>query len=209
MQQLNPAAFNKLLNNLGQDFIWSKALACPCLTADSKQPRYDCPHCDGKGRLWQNPTAAKSGVVSREQMKKMAGFGLYDSGDILLSIPSDSPLYAVGLYDKVQSVNRTEPFSIAFTPNGNSTIKFTPVSIDSVVWLDSETNALINGTLPNIINGQLTWITPPPVGVVYTLTGRRTVDYYCYEEIPLDRAHHFGKDLPRRVVLRRLELLLK
>ena len=198
--------FNALLNTVGQDFLWRSARACPCLNPHSGQPKPSCPHCSGKGRIWAAAIAGKSGVLSRSQQKKMAGFGMWDDGDIMLSIPSNSPLYDMGIYDRVQAVNRTEPFSQVLIYGINDTLKFEPVQMDSVIWLDADNN-LINGTPPYVVDGVLVWHgTTPPAKTSYTVTGRRLPEYYCYQDLPLDRPHEFGEALPRRVVLRRFEL---
>jgi hypothetical protein len=89
----------------------------------------------------------------------------------------------------------------------NDTLKFTPTQIDSVIWIDGS-DAIITGTVPTIVNGALVWSgTIPPVKTSYTITGRRAPEYYCYQDLPLDRPHEFGEPLPRRVVLRRFDLM--
>jgi len=200
------AEFDALLNDVGQEFLWRKATACPCLNPHSGQPKSTCTHCGSKGRIWASPIQGKSGVISRSQQKKMAGFGVYDEGDIMLSIPSDSPIYAIGMYDRIQALHRTEPFSVVLLSGINDVIKFTPTQIDSVTWIDAN-DAVISGTVPAIVNGALVWSgVVPPAKVSYALSGRRALDYYCYQDLPLDRPHQFGEKLPRRVVLRRFDL---
>jgi hypothetical protein len=55
--------------------------------------------------------------------------------------------------------------------------------------------------------GTLTWgADVPPDGAQIALTGRKRPEYFCLQEFPQDRAHHHGRDLPRRVVLRRFDL---
>lgn len=205
--RLSPEKFNALLGEMGQSFIWSKAYACPCINPNSGQPKTNCLVCHGIGRFWDSPITGTAGVVGRDVMKKMSGFGLWDAGDIMLSIPSDSPLYALGMYDKVAALNRTEPFSMNFVAGINDILRFRPQSIDRVTWLDSSQN-LIEGTIPEInADGTLLWEgVQPPSKATYSMTGRRYPDYFCYDELPLDRAHFHGDPLPRRVVVRRFEL---
>lgn len=204
--RLSPKKFNKFLNGIGQEFTWAKSFSCPCTNPQSGAPRRDCPQCDGKGRLWDSPIDAKAGVVSRSQLKKFAEFGIWDEGDIVLSIPSDSELYAIGQFDQVATKNRTEPFSVNIINGFANTLRFKPESIDRVTWLDGDD--LIVGSIPTINqNGALAWSgLTPPQGVTYAITGRRFPVYFCYMDLPLDRPYHSGEDLPRRVVLRRFDL---
>jgi hypothetical protein len=206
--KFSPAKFNKLLNGLAQSFLMKKGYACPCTTSSSGQPEVACPVCSGKGRFWSSDIQGLAGVVSREQMKKQVDLGLMDAGDIMLSIPSDSPLYAIGLYDRVATVNKTEPFSQNFVYNVNDKLKFFPTQIDRVVWRDATTKAIVDGTIPTInADGTLTWTgTAPPARATYSLTGRRYLEYFVYQDIPVDRPIHAGYTLPRRVILRRFDL---
>lgn len=207
MAQLNPAAFNSLLSHLGQQFAWRKAFACPCVSPHSGQPNSHCLQCSGRGRYWSEAVDGMAGVVGREQTKRQAVFGLWDSGDVLLSIPADSPLYAIGYYDRVTALNRTEPFSLNLVHGVNATLRFVPTQIDSVVWLDAEQQR-VEGEIPLVtVSGELDWgDNPPPSKVTFALTGRRQPEYFCYQDLPLDRPHHAGATLPRRVQLRRFEL---
>jgi hypothetical protein len=84
------------------------------------------------------------------------------------------------------------------------------VSIDRITWLDEEGD-LVDGTLPRSwANGVLTWpplaAKTPPAGVTVAITGRRHPEYFCWLTLTLDRPHHSGAPLPRRVVLRRFDL---
>lgn len=198
--------FNSLLNHVGQDFTWRRAYACPCINPRSGAAKPSCPHCDGKGRLWDAPVAGKAGIVGRDQLRKFADFGLWDQGDIMLSIPSNSPLYAMGQFDRIAALNRSEPFSANLIRGLNDTLRFPVLSVDRAFWLDGE--HIRDVALP-VVNedGSLTWADgAPPAGVTFSLTGRRTPEYFVYQELPTDRPLHFGEPLPRRVALRRFDL---
>ncbi len=204
---INQFEFNALLNEVGQEFWWRKAVACPCVDPYSGQPKQDCIYCSGKAHIWGDPACSKAGIISQSQVKKLVPFGLMDTGDIMVSIPSDSPMYDIGSFDRAQMRNRTEPFTMAIVQGVNSTLRFTPTSIDSVHWIDTVTGDFITGTIPEISGNLLVWSgTTPPEGQQFTLTGRRYPEYYCYQEQPLDRPHQFGEPLPRRVVLKRFDV---
>lgn len=206
--RFSPQNFNNLLNKRAQRFLFSKGYACPCLNPNSGQALYNCAHCSGKGRVWGVAVGGSAAVVGRDVVKKRVDFGTWDAGDIMLSIPSDSPIYAMGQFDRLVAVDRSEPFSINFVAGVNEVMRFIPVSIDRVFWLDSVTNNFVEGDIP-IINadGTLTWGTIcPPAKTTYSLTGRRRPEYYCYNENPLDRPHQQGSALPRVVSARRFDL---
>ena len=206
--RLSAKAFNRHLNHMGQAFSWRKGYACPCVSRESGQPDPSCNHCNGKGRLWEaNATTGTAGVISQARLKRYETFGPFEQDDMLLSIGSDSPLYAIGQYDRVDAVNRTEPFSIAFVRGLNDVIRFPVVSLDRAFYFDAS-NAIVELTLPTVnADGTLDWNgSPPPAKLSYSLTGRRRPLYYCYLDLPTDRPQHHGEKLPRKVILRRFEL---
>lgn len=206
--KLSASAFNRHLNHMGQSFSWRKGYACPCLNRDSGQPKPNCTHCSGKGRLWVSLAVdGIAGVVSQSRLRNYATFGVWDQDDMMLSIPSDSALYGIGQFDRVASLNRSEPFSISFTRGLNDVIRFPVLEVQRAFYIDAG-DALQDLPLPTVLaNGTLDWNgTPPPAQSSFSLTGRRRPEYFCYLELPTDRPQHFGERLPRRVVLRRFDL---
>ena len=205
--RLSPASFNRLLNHLGQSFSWRKGYACPCVDMHSGAASLSCTQCLGKGRIWGSANAGSAGIVSREKMRNYAAFGVWDSDDIMLSIPSDSPLYAMGQYDRVAALDRSEPFSLNIIKGFNDVLNFHVLSLDRAIWFSG--GDIIEGAIPFVSeNGIISWPNGvvPGSGVTFSLTGRRMPEYFCYLEIPTDRPMHHGEPLPRRVVLRRFEL---
>lgn len=202
----SPGAFDSFLNNIGQEFSWRKAFACPCVNPNSMQANPNCPVCGGKGRAWVDAIVGKSGVAGRNAMKEWAQFGLWDAGDVILSIPSDSPLYAIGPYDRVIMSNRTEPFSTNMVRGMNDIIRFPIVSVDRVFWIVN--GSIVDGEIPIVLaNGVLDWNgSAPPMSATFSITGRRRPEYFVYQDQPMDRPHHAGLTLPRKVVLRRWDL---
>lgn len=204
--QLNPAAFDGLLNQMGQDVVWRRAYACPCVNPNSGQAKANCAHCSGKGRIWQPPVPARTGVAGRDAHKQWAQFGFADVGDVVVSIPSDSPLYAIGPFDRVRFENRSEPFSLNITKGINEKIRHAVLSVEKVLYLNN--GNLVDAPLPVVLpDGTLNWDgVEVPDGVTFSVSGRRKAEYYCFPETPFDRPHHAGATLPRRVVLRRFDL---
>lgn len=204
--RLSSAAFNRFLAQMGQTFAWRKSYACPCINRHSGQANPQCPHCSGKGRLWDGAVVGEAGIVSRSRMRDFATFGVWDQDDIMLSIPSNSPLYSMGQFDRVAAMNRSEPFSLNFVRGLNESIKFAILSLDRVFWIDGA--GIRDAALPTIgADGSLVWgADSPPMGVTYSVTGRRMPEYFVYQELPTDRPLHFGEKLPRRVSLRRFDL---
>lgn len=204
--RLSSAAFNRFLGQMGQTFAWRKSYACPCINKNSGQADPKCPHCSGKGRLWRGAVEGEAGIVSRSRMREFAVFGIWDQDDIMLSIPSNSPLYDMGQFDRVAALNRSEPFSINLIRGLNDVVKFSVLSVDRAFYLQN--GNIVDLALPTVTeDGALNWgANPPPAGVTFSLTGRRTPEYFVYQELPTDRPLHFGAKLPRRVTLRRFDL---
>lgn len=210
--QFNPAKFNALLSvqtGLAQHLTWAKAALCPCRNPTSGAARKGCPNCGGRGVSWGSPVPAWSGLAGMKIAREWANFGLWESGDVVMTVPSDSPFYAAGENDRVQMTDSSEPFSLILT-RGHDKLTFTAKEIDRVWWLDQTTQTLVDGGIPvEAADGTLTWptgTTAPPAGVQYSISGRKVPEYYLFRDFPQDRAHSGGLPLPRRVVLRRFDL---
>jgi hypothetical protein len=80
------------------------------------------------------------------------------------------------------------------------------IAVDVATWFVGDT--LVSADPPTVADdGTITWPDEsPPVGTQISLTGRKHPEYFCLQEFPQDRAHHHGRDLPRRVVLRKFDL---
>lgn len=141
-------------------------------------------------------------------MRAWAEFGLFEEGDLVATVPSDSPLYAMGETDKVAFTDSSEPFS-SIIMSGVDLLPFKAIIIDRVVWKDPVTHLLVNGGIPiQASDGTLSWVSDqPPVGVQISVSGRKIPTYFMFRDIVQDRHHSAGLPLPRRCVLRRFDLL--
>lgn len=204
--QLSPASFNRFLSGIGQDTSWRKSDACPCVSPLSGAALPSCPHCSGKGRIWQAPVAGRIGVSSMASKRQYAAFGIFEAGDLLLTLPSDSPLYNMGQFDIVKLTGATQPFSIILDHGTRDEFQFTPEHIDRVFWIDGAN--IIESDARDVADMRIVWgaHTQPAAGRKYSVTGRWNPDYFVFQELPTERAHHGGLPLPRRVVVRRFDL---
>lgn len=208
--QLNPGAFNALLNDMGEWFQWRQSFACPCLNPNSGAPAAGCPHCAGRGRLWNAPQRARAGVASSDTQQEWARLGQWVSGDLVLSIPEDSPLWDVTQFDRVTAESSTDDFSLAMVRGAvKERIHGQIQTITRVFWFD-DLGDIVEGGIPEIAqNGTLTWPNggEPPAGTTYSLSGVKFGDYYCFGPLSGDRNKHGGLRLPKRMVMRKFDLL--
>lgn len=205
--RLSPTRFDTFLNKIGQSYDWRKAYACPCRNPNSGSTRHNCLQCAGKGFLYAEPVSGNAGTAGAKVQREWAAFGAWQSGDIVLTIPSDSPIYDIGERDRVTHKNNSEPFSDIFTHGEHDTLRFPLMAIDRIFWLD-DAQQIVDGGIPQLsATNTMSWTTGgPPTGKQYTVTGRYHPEYFMLQEFPSDRAHQFGDPLPRRVVLRRYDL---
>lgn len=206
--RLNPTAFNRHLGHMGQAVTWRKAFACPCRNANSGAADPKCPHCSGKGQLWDPAKDGVVGVAGTQTQREWAQFGTYESGDSVISIQESSPLYDMGQFDRVTLLNATEQFSVTLTRGAPTERLIGKVErVARVFWLDAQKN-IVQGGIPAVAaNGTLSWASgEPPAGVQYTISGSRFLEYFCFGNFPSSRNEHQGARLPRRVVLRRFDL---
>lgn len=207
--KLNPAAFNRHLNHMGQRMLWRQSFACPCIQEHSGAADASCPLCKGKGRTWNAPIEGKAGVTQMQVNPSFQDFGAMEQGDLTLSIPSDSLLYIMGRFDRVTLLNSTDVFSRTLTRGMNDNLADMAVSsITRVFWLNPEGTAAVEGGIPTVSpDGVLTWTSgAPDPGVQYSITGLKFSEYFVYSALPSNRNEHMGAQLPKKVNVRLWDL---
>lgn len=207
--RLSPAAFNAHLRHMGQDVTWRKAFVCPCKNPNSGASNPRCPHCFGKGRMWDLAAPGVVGVTGSKVQREWAQFGNYESGDTVVTIAEDSVLYDMGQFDRVTLLNATEQFAITLVRGAPDDRLIGKIdNISRVFWLDDDKN-LVQGGIPEVDdNGRLTWDTlEPPAGRQYGISGSRFLEMFCFGMFPSNRNEHQGARLPKRVVLRKFDLM--
>lgn len=208
--QFNRSAFNGLLNNIGQEFKWRKSYQCACINPNSGAPLTSCTHCSGKGKVWNPPVDCVAGVASNKTQLEWAKMGMWESGDAVVVIPEDSPMWDIGQFDRATMVNSTDPFSLVLIHGAPSERISRPVSsVQRVFWYDKTSGAIVEGGIPDVSSaGALTWPNggAPPAGMTYSITGQWFTEFFCFGSYASDRNQHKGMRLPKRVVLRRFDL---
>ncbi len=210
--ELSPEWFNDQLDQMGQNVLWRRAAACPCRDVHSGAARQGCPTCKGKGQFWPDaPVRCRTGLAGMKVARAYQQFGTWETGDCIFTIPSDSALYACGEFDRVLMLDSSEPFSEVLTRGQLDRVFGQVLAIDTVFYFgDPDAPPLRAGRPRWDADGNLTWAAgAPPDGVQYTVRGRKRQEYYVFTELPQDRAHFGGLDLPRRVQMRRLDLFLR
>lgn len=210
--QFNAAWFDRHLASIGQRALWRRSYACACVSPSSGAPDPKHALCAGKGRIWTEPVETVCGVSRQDVKPEMIAAGLFDSGDLQLTIPAASPMWdGAGRFDRVVLLNSTDVFSQPFT-RGAPTEKviFAVKTIERCFWLDPVTRGLVEGRVPVVSEaGALSWpggVGEPPPATTYSLTGTRYDEYYCLDSLPSDRNEHSGMRLPKRVTMRKFDL---
>jgi len=209
--RLNPAVFNRHLAGMGQQVRWRKAYACACVNPATGNPDPKHSLCLGKGRLWDTGLQTVVGIVRQDTMAEWVQSGLYESGDMVLSVGSDSPMWAdAGQYDRLVLLNSDDVFSQPLVRGApTERLVFIPVSIDRVFWLSPDKQSTIEGGIPVWdANGNLTWPNggAPPLGATYSVTGKKQTEYFIWGRFPSDRNEHSGAPLPKRLIARKWDL---
>jgi hypothetical protein len=208
--QFSPDAFNRLLGadgQIGQQYMWYRAEACPCIDRHSGAPNTACALCYGKGRIFGVGQLGVAGMAGAKTQREWAQFGVYEKGDVVVTIPENSPLYDVGQYDRVTALNSSIRFSLVLRRGGGvkERLLFEPETIQRVFWIAPDGVTLVDGSIPTVgADGTPVWgdSGAPPTGGAYTITGTKLLDYMCYGPFPTSRNMNQGARLPRRVVLR-------
>lgn len=209
--RLNPTRFNRHIANIGQRVGWRRSYACACVDPVSGAPDAKHALCNGKGRLWDAPIDTVCGVAKQEVNPEQAGLGVYDTGDMTMTVGSDSPMWeGAGRYDRIILWNSTDVFSQPFA-RGAPTEKMlaTVQKVTRCFWLSTDKLTIIEGGIPLFdAAGRPSWPNggEPPLGVRYSLTGTRYDEYFLIDSLPSDRNEHSGAQLPKRLQLRRWDL---
>lgn len=212
--RLNPKAFDSFLaGNIGQDLLWRRRWGCACVNPTSGAPDPKHQLCGGKGHIWDDPVATKAGVAHQETQAELQAAGLWEAGDMVLSIPQASgAMYDnCSRFDRVTMLNSDDIFSQPLTRGApTERLIFAVHSIERCFWLHSTTRQIVEGGVPVVdANGGLSWPNggEPPPGTAYSLTGKKYSEYFVFQGWPSDRGEHFGRRLPKKVILRKFDLL--
>lgn len=209
--RFSPNRFNRHLANLGQQYLWSQSFGCSCVNPNSGAPDPRCQVCLGKGVFWPSSVEVVAATASQKTQMNWQQGGMYEAGDIVVSIPGDSPLWDAGQFDRVVMLNASDRFSQPFVRGAVSErLLFRPQRFERVFWKHPQTQAIVEGGLPvAAANGTLSWPNggEPPAGTSYSLTGWKHSEYFVYMDLPRNRNMHSGARLPKYVVLRRWDLM--
>lgn len=210
--RFNPVAFDRHLENIGQQITWRKSYACACVNPNSGSPDPKHQLCSGKGRLWAAPVTTVCGIAKQETVAEWQASGLFESGDMVLTIPQSSPMWGTaGQFDRLLMLNSTDAFSQPLVRGAPAErLIFNVASLGRVFWLNpADRNQIVEGALPEVdASGVLSWPAGggPPPGASYSLTGTKYDEYFIFGQFPSDRNQHSGMRLPKRVVARKWDL---
>lgn len=206
--RFSPGRLNAHISGIGQDVQWRRAYACPCVSPDSGAAKPTCPLCTGRGQTWAAAVSTRVGLTSQTASKMMAQFGAYEVGDVLITLPSNSPAYVAGRFDRFLALKSTNPFSMVLTRGEDDRLLGAAQSFTRCYWINDAGTAEVEGGLPTAdASGNLTWASgAPPAGKQYSLSGVRFDEYMLYPELPMDRNHNNGLALPRRVRAKQFSL---
>lgn len=210
--RLSPKRFNRFLANIGQQVLWREAYACVCVNPASGAPDPTCKLCRKLGRIWVDEAQQTvCGASSQKVQAKWAAMGMWESGDLVVTVPENSPMWNAGQFDRVTMLNATDRFSLPLKRGAqNDNLAFYRVkSIERVWWKHPQTGAPVAGGIPAVAaDGTLAWSErEPPMGVTYSVTGWKFVEYFVWGDMPSSRNEHSGERLPKRIVLRKWDLL--
>jgi len=210
--QLNSEWFNDQIAEMGQEVLWRRAFACPCRDPHSGAAVQGCPACAALGWFWDDGIVCLSGMASMRVAREFAAFGAWESGDVVLTLPSNSAIYAAGEKDRIVMRDSSEPFTLLLTRGTLDRMRFPLLQIDRIFYLTPPEPTPVTVPAPPVgPDGTLLWddVDPavaPPAGSQYAVSGRKRPEFYLFTDLPQDRAHFGGAALPRRVQARRFDL---
>ncbi len=214
--ELTAEDFNAHLAEIGAPVQWLKAMECPCRTPRSGGTDTDCPVCEGLRFVWEAPIDTIIGVQGLTAMQQWSKMVEWDKGDMIATIPSDSPAYASGEFDRFVMAEAEFRFNTVLTKSVKDYVKHVAIKrIDRVMAIvnDQPQEFLewdhfeVTTTAPGVNSNSLTWHpeTLLPDGTQYSLRYYASPEYYVYGALVQDRPQ-FSQDLPRKGILRVMDL---
>lgn len=131
----DPLQFQTLIDGLGLDFHWRRAIPCPCAvnTNQSYNPDPNCEFCGSDGWRYINPQAREAQHSSNDfspiravfssvalDPKLNQEFGPWGMGDALLTVPGGAD---VGFRDQFIGIQQRMPFAETFVSGTSDTVK--------------------------------------------------------------------------------------
>ena len=161
--------------------------------------------------MWDESFETVVGVASQNTQVKWAKMGMWETGDMVVSIPEESPAWDIGgQFDRVITLNGLDGFSDVFTHGATTERLRLPINqVERVFWFAADKVTIVDGGIPVFdANGRMSWPDggEPPIGTQYTITGDIFSEYYMLDAFPSDRNEHQGMRLPKRIVLRKFDL---
>lgn len=204
----NVDGLNNMLSSLGQTAQWQQARICPCRSSTSGGANVNDPVCGGTGYLWSNPIACKIALEAMNTGREYAMTAEWEKGDIVATLPSDSPAYQAGEYDRLTLTQSSLRINHILTRGVNDALRYRhPISIEEVFSVVGGAKTILTPNLDfSLIGNAISWNTNViPVGTQYSITYTAHPEYFFYKELVMDRPHG-GRSLPRKVHLRLMEL---
>ena len=203
-----PDRLNAMLQLIGQAVTWERASRCPCRSTRTGGPEVSCPVCRGVGWIWDTPVPCMLGVSGSTPSRKFAAFTEWEDGDVLVTIPSDSPAYDMGERDRITLTDASHRMSEVLTRGVNDQLRYRkPLVIHSVWAIVSNERKDYHDLIDYKVDGHtVTWLTAGPAqNQQYAVLYNAQPEYFVYRELVGDRPMG-GRSMPRKVHVKLMEL---
>lgn len=98
--QFRQIEFQRAILQHGHYLSWSKAVICPCMSAETEQTRVNCATCDGSGFYYIDPIMIRGIMSSLERNERVfEKFGTWVEGSSQITV---EPQYRMGYRDRVE-----------------------------------------------------------------------------------------------------------
>jgi len=203
-----PDRLNTMLQLIGQAATWERASRCPCRSTRTGGADVACVVCKGVGWIWDAPQPCSFGVSGSTPSRKFAAFAEWEDGDVLLTIPSDSPAYDMGERDRITLTDSSLRSAEVLTRGTQDTLRYRkPIAILTVWAIVNTIRKEYYESIDYLMDGPtIRWLTDPfPAGQPYSVLYRARPEYFVYRELAGDRPMG-GRSMPRKVHVKLMEL---
>tara|TARA_R110000824_G_scaffold54028_2_gene149065 strand:- start:19272 stop:20048 length:777 start_codon:yes stop_codon:yes gene_type:complete len=230
---LSVEEYNGLLLAHGSGAEWRRAILCPCVRIETRQPNVSCQDCRGIGRLY--PDSMRDPLIvldtSRTATMKWAAAGLIAAGSITLTFPcgeipgvgdmilTDCDIHVVNEFlfeqgtkrvtDGMLREHRTRPDHRKRALVGRSArLMYNDAQIECITYKSAEGDLVFAGKTDFTLHsdGTLEWHKGygPQPGHAASVRYRAPAAYVIHSSAPMLRREH-GENMPYRVSAMRLD----
>jgi hypothetical protein len=193
--------FEDMIARRGKLLLWERARMCPCWNMASRSAQEGCLLCSGFGQVYSTQGHFTGTVLGMASSKQYAKFGEWLAGDCVLTYPA---AYLLGDRDRITVT--TDVYRETDVLQRGTRDSLPEPNLLSILECQDQTGRFYTqGDDFDLAGKQIVWRPNrgPANLVTYSVLYTARPAYVVYLQLPQHRALSGGREMPRKVALRR------